>query len=559
MSTFEPSNPSLLSFIENNRSFSLELVQGINGQKKQLTKDLIEAHDQERTMQIENYLKHFKLQNGELASLLSDNSKIDNTHKGWLRKCLATHVNNNDSLDDKVKNQIIFGIIPLREGVDLEKQKLDFKLVNDDPLLKVAFKTKSASIHYEALLIITKEIDEIAQHQADIENSSNTPRADKIATLLSVTGESSLAELVVKIRSEAEVSIDISEEVKSHIIRNLEGIMTDKDTVTEMQKLIGVEKLKITMGSEDSISELNGSINSKLTSNTHNLNYTQHTDLALIAKRIVQSSGINIDTEFSKLGFLRRNPEVFIDKETRKKTEKSGLSKALSKIPFMKNNEDKGKITNWESEDYSWHKKDKHFDTESKGEIKKITFKDSKGILIFTHNPNSLFGNKGGNILFAKGRTINKEEATLMVAQFLRTNTTSKMFITPPKLLNSIEETKTHVELIVTAALDMGVDVNSISIRPNGVISNKDINEILEKAMHDFDNKNIDEFGGLTGVQNKVTNEMDSILEVENNVFQEKNTANKSIKKTNQNNEEKIEQSTDSETPPLQKNSHPKF
>ena len=101
-------------------------------------------------------------------------------------------------------------------------------------------------------------------------------------------------------------------------------------------------------------------------------------------------------------------------------------------------------------------------------------------------------------ILFAKGRKINQDEAKLMVAQFLRTNTMGQMYITPPQHLESKEDSHRHVELLVTSALEYGLPVENINVRPNGMVTADQFQEIVERVSMSMNARAFDEFGGIS-------------------------------------------------------------
>jgi hypothetical protein len=148
-------------------------------------------------------------------------------------------------------------------------------------------------------------------------------------------------------------------------------------------------------------------------------------------------------------------------------------------------------------------------------------FTDKKDDHIFTHKPSSFSG--GGSILFAKGRLITETDAKLMVAQFLKTNTSGSMHITPPKHLDGNEHTKRHVSLLLSNAVELGLPIDAISVSPNKHLSAADIDEIKQEVGMANQRKDINEFGGLSGdfVGDSVeisldnSNQMEDVLETE--------------------------------------------
>ena len=118
---FKPDEPSLESYIQSNKAFSLELVHGLNGQRRPLTQDILEAYDDNRAIELQKYINHFKINDGELHSLLDEErSGLDPSQIGWIKKALHEVVSNSKKLDSTTIDQINFGLVAKRNDVDLE-------------------------------------------------------------------------------------------------------------------------------------------------------------------------------------------------------------------------------------------------------------------------------------------------------------------------------------------------------------------------------------------------------------------------------------------------------
>lgn len=524
---FRPDEPSLESYIQSNRAFSLELVHGINGQRRPLTKDILEAHDAHRAIELQKYFNHFSLNDGEVQSLFDEKiSGLDPSQIGWVKKALHEVISNSTKLDPAIRDQISFGLVTKRDGVDLEAGVVDFSKIGNDKIAASVFDLSKGTVHHEAVSILVNEIYNISQLPEDDPTRKHNPRRKKIDALLSSTNEDTFENLFLKVYQMNQSVVGSSNEVTPEKFKDEESKLNDA--------MLGMPSLRETLSSGSksdtpiiapSVStgsvETAESIQGCISSNAHEdfLNYTPNVDLALEMKKLTESIGVKISTEYSMFAGFKSKANTFDERiggefqSEKSESNDTGLfnrlkSKTKNKLKKLTSKDDKldnKEKVDWSASDYNWHSKDDHFSTENEKPIKSITFSDKDNKPIFIHKPtsglgfgSSRFGNTGGTILFAKGRKITQDEANLMVAQFLRTNTTGQMYITPPKHLDNKEASQRHVELLVISALEYGVPVENINVRPNGMVNAEQFQEIVERASMDMKAGLFDEFGGLS-------------------------------------------------------------
>ncbi|MEH0791254.1 hypothetical protein KW882_02975 [Vibrio parahaemolyticus] len=524
---FRPDEPSLESYIQSNRAFSLELVHGINGQRRPLTQDILEAHDAHRTIELQKYINHFNLNDGEVQSLLDEKkSGLDPSQIGWVKKALHEVISNSTKLDDATRDQISFGLVAKRDGVDLESGFVDFSKIGNDKIAASVFDLSKESVHHEAVSILVNEIYNISQQPEDDPTRKHNPRGKKIEALLAATNEDTFENLFLKVYQMNQSVVGSSNEITPEKFKEEERKLNDvtlgmpnlREVLSNSSKSDTPFMVpRVSTGSVETAESIQGCISS----NAHEdfLNYTPNVDLALEMKKLTDSIGVKISTEHSMFSGFKSKANTFDERIggefKSEKSESNDISffnrlktKAKDKVKKLTSKDDelgdKEKI-DWSASDYNWHSKDDHFSKENDKPIKSMTFSDKNNKPIFIHKPTSglgfggsRLGNTGGTILFAKGRKITQDEANLMVAQFLRTNTTGQMYITPPKHLENKEASQRHVEMLVISALEYGVPVENINVRPNGMVNAEQFQEIVERVSMDMKAGMFDEFGGLS-------------------------------------------------------------
>lgn len=548
MQLFRPEDPKLDEFIRSNKHFSLESVQGINGQRRPLSKDFAEALEEARVTEISNYIKSFEIKDGELANLLKDDNKsVDSIQKGWLRKALSEAIQNND-LDESIKQHLQIGLVAKKPKTDLSKGVFNFEENLNDPVANRVFNIKSGAIHHQAVSTIINELNQIAKEPEDVEGREYNPRADRISALTKLTGANDLQEVFevmtyvcdMEILDEGkEQGLETENSIHAFASKQIELLNQALMAHPEIKKAIDTRDFtsdlaiayekedksfnfpKIAKGSMESAETILGSLKSD---EQMNLNFQNNIDYAAEAKRLVQEMGVSIDTEHSRFGIGSKfaeniGGERFVEADVERKD-----NNIFSKVAnfFTQKDKPNQKATadkiDWSESDYSWHQKDKHFDTENSKPVKKVSFKDKEGKPIFIHKAGGTFSNKGGVILFAKGREINANEAKLMVAQFMRTCRTGSMFITPPKHLDSPEKTANHVRKLMEAAVELGLSLDSIHVRPNNMVKAEDIERMKAEIAIKHDAQPLNEFGGLSDTALLVddTIELENVVSVDN-------------------------------------------
>lgn len=524
---FRADAPSLESYIQSNKAFSLELVHGINGQRRPLTQDILEAHDSQRVEELQKYIDHFDLKDGEILTLLSKEEKsLDETQVGWVKKALHEVISNSTQINEATRDQISFGLVAKRQGVDLETGELDFEKIKDDKIAKSVFNLSKNTIHHEAVSILVNEVTSIAKLPEDDPKRKYNPRKSKIEAVLAATNEDTFESLFLKLYKMNHFVIGTESEMipekfileKDKLDDAMLGMPILRDSLDEALKdNVQISAPSVSLGSLETPESIQGCISTKGFNDS--LNYTPNIDLAAESKKLTEALGVKISTEHSMFPVFNSKLNDFQERfggefksESSQGTNvgviKNLKSKVKSTIKRLSSKGEEGgetKKIDWSSSDYNWHKKEGHFETENDKPIKSITFSDKDNNPIFIHKPCSgigvgklRFGNSGGTILFAKGRKITQDEASLMVAQFLRTNTTGQMYITPPKHLESGSASLRHVELLVIAALEYGVPAENINVRPNGMVSANQFQEMLERVTMNIKAAAFDEFGGLS-------------------------------------------------------------
>ncbi|MBU2896039.1 hypothetical protein [Vibrio hepatarius] len=524
---FRPYEPSLESYIQSNRAFSLELVHGINGQRRPLTKDILEAHDAHRAIELQKYINHFNLNDGEVQSLLDEKkSGLDPSQIGWVKKSLHEVISNSTRLDPATRDQISFGLVTKRDGVDLVSEIVDFSKIGNDKIAASVFDLSKGSVHHEAVSILVNEIYNISQQPEEDPTRKHNPRGNKIEALLTATNEDTFENLFLKVYQMNQSVVGSSNEVTPDKFKEEESKLNDatlgmpnlREVLSSGSKIETPFMVpRVSTGSVETAKIIQGCISSNAHENF--LNFTPNVDLSLEMKKLIDSIGVEISTEHSMFAGFKSKANTFDERIGGEfKSEKSESndislfnrlkSKTKDKLKKLTSKDDnlgdKEKI-DWSVSDYNWHNKADHFSTENYKPIKSMTFSDKYNKPIFIHKPTSglgfgstRFGNTGGTILFSKGRKITQDEANLIVAQFLRTNTICQMYITPPKHLENKESSQRHVELLVISALEYGVPVENINVRPNGMVNAEQFQEIVERATLDMKAGLFEEFGGLS-------------------------------------------------------------
>ncbi|ELP5898521.1 hypothetical protein QTV49_000395 [Vibrio vulnificus] len=527
---FRPDEPSLESFILSNKAFSLELIHGINGQRRPLSQDILDAHDTNRAIELQKYINHFKLIDGEVQAIIDEKlSSLDPTQIGWVKKSLHEVISNSANLDSATRDQISFGLVAKRDGVDLGSGIVDFTKLSNDKIAASVFNLSKNSVHHEAVSILVNEIYSISQLPEDDPERKYNPRGKKIDALLAATNEDTFENLFLKVYQMNQSVVGTSNEATPEKFKAEESKLNDATLGMPclreaLAKSIESEPSfsipRVSTGSVETVESIQGCISS----NAHEdfLNYTPNVDLALEMKKLTESIGVKISTEHSMFPSFKSKANDFDERIGGEfKTERSEsndtslfnriMNKTKVKLKELTSNDDglsnKEKV-DWSSSDYNWHSRSDHFSMENDKPIKSITFSDKNNNPIFIHKPssgiglgNARLGNTGGTILFAKGRKITQDEAKLMVAQFLRTNTTGQMYITPPKHLESKDASRRHVELLVVSALEYGVPVENINVRPNGMVSAEQFQEIIERVSMEMKAGLFDEYGGLSDTE----------------------------------------------------------
>lgn len=551
MQLFRPEDPKLDEFVRSNKHFSLESVQGINGQRRPLSKDFVEALEDARVIEISNYIKSFEIKDGELASILSDENKsIDSIQKGWLRKSLSEAIELNE-LDDALKQHLQIGLVAKKTNTDLCKGIFDVEENLNDPIARRVFNIKSGSIHHQAVSTIIHELNLIAKEPEDVDGREYNPRNDRISALTKLTGANDLQEIFevmtyvcdIEILEEGkEQGLEFDNSIHGFASKQIELLNQALMSHPEIKNAIDTRDFtsdlaiayekgdksfnypKLAKGSMESAETILGSLKSN---EQMNLNFQNNIDYAAEAKRLIQSMGVSIDTEHSRFGIGNKFQEnitgkKFIEIDVQRKNNNSIFDKMANLFtqkgkPNQKINTDK---IDWSESDYSWHQKDKHFDTENDKPVKKVSFKDKEGKPMFIHKASGAFSNNGGVILFAKGREINSNEAKLMVAQFMRTCRTGSMFITPPKHLDSPEKTSNHVRMIMEAAVELGLSLDSIHVRPNNMVKAEEIERMKAEIAIRCEAQSLNDYGGISDAAHLIddANEMEHVITVENRV-----------------------------------------
>lgn len=520
---FDPSNPSLKDYLLSTEAFTLEQVFGVNGKRRHLTDEIVEAQEAARVSALKNYLDNIHLNHEEVTTLLNEDMSVDDIQKGWLRKGLGK-VLEDSSLVPALKSRLTIELIPERENVSIKKGVLDLSEVKNDPLLSYAMDFTKGSFDIRLADIVSKELMTIANIDSDNKQDKS------IELLTSATNTSSLGELVGYLEVATSNSM-IESQTDERVIRIRKSLETagmvlrDKIDFVDENEL---PKIEASLINPDGTS-LDSASYGEITENKadKNLTYTPTVDLSLITKQIIESQNIGVHTENAKFDWLRNKANGFGEKVGNSiATEKGNIKKRdsiTSRImsKFKGDSEDEKPEISWESNDYDydWSDRSEHFSQTNEKKISSVMFTDKKDDHIFTHKPSSFGG--GGSILFAKGRLITDTDAKLMVAQFLKTNTSGSMHITPPKHLGGKAHTKRHVSLLLANAVELGLPIDSISVSPNKHLSVADIDEIKQEVGMANQRKDINEFGGLSGefVGDSVElsldnpNEMEDVLE----------------------------------------------